>query len=223
MRFIFISLVVANLAVAIWGVFLKGAPDQAAIEAPQSSSVSKAAFDGRDDKAQDGTAGGAALSQDGVPLCELVGPFPDNSVAEDFVDRLLSIDVKSKLQTVELPAGSSFWVHLAPEESREAAFRRLAELQAQGVESYVIGSGELKNAISLGVFTVENLANVHVEKLKPLGLEAIKTEFERQEIELWVEIQAEEAKKMSESTWSRMLKGLSSQERRQNYCLPVAS
>ena len=225
MRWIFFSLLVANLVVAVWGIFFKQ-PSQNMSAAYPPASVSKSAvvLSAKDEQGigSGDELEGSSESRESV-LCELVGPFNDVSVAENFQKRLASIDVISSQQEVELPAGASYWVHLAPESSREADFRRLAALQAQEIESYVIGSGELKNAVSLGVFSVESLANARVEALKAAGLEPVKSVFERKEIELWVEIPPEEAKKMSDLTWERMLEGLSSQERRQNFCLPVAS
>jgi len=223
MRLIFFSLVAANLALAAWGLFLKSPSESSAGTASSAVATRSSGPKIVGQGAEPVAGGGSGVGVQGPKLCELVGPFGDESSAADFVNRLASIDVASTVQTVELPAGSSFWVHLAPEESRDAAFRRLGELQSQSIESYVIGSGELENAVSLGVFTVEHLADSHMEKLVSFGLDPIKTEFERKELELWVEIQPLDAEKMSDLTWSRLMEGLSSQERRQNFCLPVAS
>ena len=156
-------------------------------------------------------------------LCELVGPFETLSGAEDFTQRLSSIDIESKVQSIELPAGKSYWVHLLPEPSSEEAYRKLADLQSQNIESYVIRKGDLENAISLGVFTYEELAMRKLESLKRKGLDAKLREVQRTQTEIWVEISPGEAEKMSTLTWERMLNGLSSQERRQNFCLDVAS
>ena len=223
MRYIFISLVFANLCVAIWGLFFDGSESNAVDPVSSASSVSKSATDKVLHNYEESADAASAENSASPKLCELVGPFESDSNAEDFVARLKSIDIRSAIQSVELPAGSSYWVHLPPEESREAAFRRLAELQSQKIESYVIGSGPLANAVSLGVFTIEGLADEHLVSLNSLGLQALKTEFERKELELWVEIQPLEAEKMSDSTWRRMLDGMTAQERRQNFCLPVAS
>jgi len=224
MRLIFISLVVANLSVAVWGMFLRG--DVAKQERPSVVSASKTeASDSASLGIGPRTAGGEGEREGEVtsPLCELVGVFEGSSAAESFVQRLASIDVAASVKRVELPAGVSYWIHLPPEDSREAAFRRLGDMQSQGIESYVIGKGVLANAVSLGVFTVERMADARFEAMKKMGLNVQKTEFERKDIELWVEISPQEAKKMSELTWSAMLEGLSNQERRQNFCLPVAS
>jgi hypothetical protein len=223
MRFIFLSLVLANICVAVWGLFFKGAESPL----PQKADAVPAVVKTASGLTSDSIEGSGKVANEGeAPAsgrCELVGPFLSDDEASSFVNKLASIDVLSRVQSIELPSGVSYWVHLAPEESREAAFRRLAELQSQNIESYVIGRGPLANAVSLGVFTVESLAEFHIEKLSKLGLAPLKTEFERSDNELWVEIERAEAEKMSEMTWSRMMDGLSSQERRQNFCLPVAS
>jgi len=51
-------------------------------------------------------------------LCELVGPFSDNDDAAVFAERLRAIDIVSSVEPIELNAGSSYWVHLQPEEKR---------------------------------------------------------------------------------------------------------
>ena len=218
MRLIFFTLMFANLAVAVWGLlFLSPSSGASPSLASQPSVVAKTpneliALDG-----------GAGSDKNAKKLCELVGPFNADVDAKNFVERLSAIGVGAEMKSLELPGGLNYWIHLPPESSREAAFRKLADLQAQNIESYVIGRGRLRNAVSLGIFSQEPIAAEHLAKMRAAGLDAQRTVFERKELELWVEIPPTEADKMSSITWSRMLEGYSAQERRQNFCLPVAS
>jgi len=223
MRLVFISLIVANLSIAVWGAFFRSAPEESQSASVVSTATFKAGASSQVVSSQDGDESAKDEESVSEGLCQLVGAFEGADAAQSFVQRLASIDIKAQIKNVELPAGVSYWVHLEPEETREAAFRKLAELQSQNIESYVIGKGVLANAVSLGVFTVESIADAHFAELTKMGLEPIKTEFERKDLEVWVEISSSEARKMSELTWARMLDGLPKQERRQNFCLPVAS
>ncbi|WP_143247620.1 SPOR domain-containing protein [Agaribacterium haliotis] len=218
MRYIFITLVLVNLALALWGGFFLGEPEPSVGTVPELAPVLKTVSQEAKAPIYSGDEESPARR-----MCELVGPFADDPDAAAFVERLRSIDIEAKIEQMELPAGQSYWVHLAPEDSEQAAYRSLASLQAQGVESYVIAKGQLKNAISLGVFTYIDLANKRVESAKELGLDAQISTMKRTQIETWVVIEPVFAEKMSELTWERMLQGMSSQERRQNFCLPVAS
>lgn len=219
MRLIFISLLVINIVIAAWGLFVKK------VEAPEVSQASS--LDGGQLPAVI-AASDVWLNNDqghGKPsaLCEMIGPFDTREGADDFIQRLDSIGVAGLLNELELPAGESFWVHLPAEVSPEAAYRRLSELQAQGMESYVIRKGELENAISLGVFTFKDLAERRRKEIAALDLAAEIRVVKRTEIEMWVILKEGEEQKMSEFTWGRVLDGLKLQERRQNFCLPVAS
>lgn len=222
MKLIFLTLIVINALIAIWGLFIReqvvvglGGPSQPVIEAQvktitstNPSSVSAAG---------DGSAGNEKR------LCELVGPFSGDEDADVFAERLRAIDISSSVDHIELSAGSSYWVHLSPEETKAAAYRKLAELQSLKIESYVIGSGDLQNAVALGVFTKEQHAEKTRDSLVEQGFSPVITVKARTEIEIWITIQPEFAEKISEITWQNLLEGMTSQERRQNYCLPVAS
>lgn len=215
MRLVFFSLVLLNLGILIWGLFIRDSGETALSEQVGSmQATANSAPDPSDVNAE---------GEESRALCELVGPFPAQERADSFQERLDSIDIRAQVLSLDLPAGTSYRVYLAPLESAEAAHRKLAELQAKGVDSYIMRKGSLTNAISLGMYTRENLANEQVARISAMGLEPVKEVIERTQIEIWVMLEQGEAEKMSPSTWENMLSGLDAQERRQNFCLDVAS
>lgn len=156
-------------------------------------------------------------------LCDIVGPFESKVVANDFIERLKAVDVSSKEKELELPAGMGYWVYLEPLSNRREALRMLSELQAKRIDSYVIPRGDLANGISLGMFSKKALSDARVKKMKSIGLEPLVEEIERTYRELWVMLEPGESSKMSQITWDRVMEGINELERRQNYCLDVAS
>lgn len=164
-----------------------------------------------------------APMSDGKPLCEMVGAFAAKRAAVDFVERLLAIDVRSEVKELDLPVGEGYWVYLKPTESRKEAYRKLGEIQSRGIDSYVIPKGDLENGISLGVYSQKSLAKERVRKMKVKGLEPLLKEIERTYREVWVMLKHGEGLKMSNLSWERALKGENNLERRQNFCLDVAS
>lgn len=160
---------------------------------------------------------------DGKPLCELVGPFGDMEKAEEFIEKLKGVEVSGGVKEIELPSGTGYWVYLKPLRNRKEALRRLSELQAKGVDSYVIPKGELENGISLGMFSQKGLADARLKEMSAVGLEPQLKEIERSYREIWVMLNQGEGAKMSKYTWENLLKGINMLERRQNYCLDVAS
>lgn len=156
-------------------------------------------------------------------LCELVGPFESREVARDFIARLEAIEVVSSERDIELPAGPGYWVYLQPKASRREALRMLGELQSKRIDSYVIPKGDLVNGISLGMFSKKTLSEARVKEMRAIGLDPKVEEIERTYREVWVMLNPGEDSKMSKLTWERTTQGIKDLQRRQNYCLEVAS
>ena len=236
MRWVFFSLVGANLLVFAWDMMFSGS--QLSVKAASQPSPFRnlpelrllgevgdleqlEQIEEEQIPTQEPTFDTTAV--DKKTLCEMVGPFKEKARADEFISRLSAIDIGSLVKELELPNGPGYWVYLKPEDSRRAALRRLAELQARGIDSYVIPKGELANGISLGMFSQENLAKSRLSEMVAIGLDAQLETIERTYRETWVMLNPEEDKKMSNLTWERVLEGLDRLERRQNFCLDVAS
>lgn len=239
MRWIFLSLLIFNVLALVWGwlgdgtqvrVSLSTTPfsyghvntlqllteidGSALVEVPGLAAAKEAARS---------VVSSNIPTKDGRSLCEMVGPFKDRQQALDFVERLAAMDVDAEVKEVELPAGSRYQIYLPPEESHKAALRKLTELQAKQVDSYIIPKGELENGISLGMFSKKNLAEQRLRDMRGIGLVPEMNIIERTYWELWVMLAPGEGGKLSKLTWSRAMEGINNLERRQNFCLDVAS
>jgi hypothetical protein len=153
----------------------------------------------------------------------MVGAFAESVAAEGFVEYLQALEVGASVRELEVPDGSGFWVYLRPEISKQEALRRLYELQAKQVDSYIIPRGELANGISLGMFTRKELALQRQNELDGLGYRAEILEIERSLREIWVVMPLSEAEKLAASLWQELLTRHSGLEKRQNLCPGVAS
>lgn len=156
-------------------------------------------------------------------LCTFVGPFPKMLRAEYFVERLEALDLEPTLQELRIPGENGYWVYLPPLETRKIANVMWRELQAKGVDSYVILKGELENGISFGMFSQQKLAERRQKDMKASGYEAELQEITRSYKENWVVLPPGQAKIVSPEAWSQMLSSEEGLERRQNFCSPVAS
>lgn len=91
--------------------------------------------------------------------CPAVGPFGEDKKDAERVARALgSAGVGGAVRQVELRAAAVFRVYIPALESREAALRKLRELHAKGIDSFVVVEGSDANAISLGSFTSRDSA-----------------------------------------------------------------
>lgn len=156
-------------------------------------------------------------------VCLMVGAFASVEEMQQFVLRLAALDVRAFEHAVELSAGEGYWVYLRPLVNRNEARRRLAELQARGVDSYIIPKGELENGISLGVFTRRDLAEARLAELSRQGLSPKLHNIERSYRELWVMLGEAEEHKLADSVWRSLMQENISLQRRQNLCSDVAS
>lgn len=244
MRWIFISLLVFNAAAFCWGWFFESPSATTETQSAKPfaykhvqslqllSELPPASVAGVDAETADQSAKINAVSgssrqppikKNNKPLCALVGPFKDREGAAEFQQRLSAMDIRSNVKDVELPAGLRYQIYLPPEVSQKAALRKLAELQAKKIDSYVIPKGDLENGISLGLYSQKDLADQRLGEVQAIGLPAAIKVIERTYWEIWVMLEEGEGEKMSELAWSRVMDGINSIEKRQNFCLPVAS
>ncbi len=154
--------------------------------------------------------------------CQLIGPFAELLHAEYLVERLAGLEVEAVIKNIEIADGKNYWVYLKPEMSEKEALRKLYEVQAKSIDSYIIPTGELANGISFGQFADVKEATDRVEKIRSQGYAAEIKEIPKSHSEVWVEIKDKSEQKISAEQWLELLKEENGIERRQNYCLGVA-
>jgi hypothetical protein len=152
----------------------------------------------------------------------MVGPFKDLLPAEYFVEHLQALEVLGAVERLEVSSGAGFWVYQPSRASRKEALRRLHELQAAGLDSYVIPKGELENGISFGFFSDRRGAEARLAEVGALGYEVLLKEVARSYEEIWVVLTALESTKIGDELWLKLLNREAGLEMRQNFCPGVA-
>lgn len=112
-------------------------------------------------------------------LCLNFSPFERKSDAQILQQRLLSLGVNARIKEFSDPIGVDHWVYLEPSASRDAAFRQVRELQARGIDSYVITVGDLENGVSLGIFSERTSAQGILDRVARLGYSPLIKRLER--------------------------------------------
>jgi hypothetical protein len=161
MRVLFAVLVVANLLLAAYALF-----------APQPHSPDAALLDSqlKADQIRVVPPRPAVIpSRQGA--CIEWGAFSavELPVAQEAIAALA---LGSRMSPVQVQAVASWWVYVPPLKSRAEVERRIAELSEQGVDEYfaVETGGEMRNAISLGIFKTEEAANSYLQALRSKGV-----------------------------------------------------
>ncbi|HEY6530086.1 MAG TPA: hypothetical protein VIZ65_15455 [Cellvibrionaceae bacterium] len=213
MRWIFFSLFAANLGIFLWWQAVKpqaravshtyvtpagvgpiqllsetgNAPANAAT--PSSAESPQAAADPAAVNLQDTASAPPAVdpkSADVRTQCVLVGPYDTNELAQQALQKLHAKEIKAHLYEMELSVPGGYQVYLDGFETRAQAKKRLDELQAGGIDSFIVPKGEFINTIALGSFDQESAAKGQQEKLAAAGVNSKVRESKRPILELWV-------------------------------------
>lgn len=156
-------------------------------------------------------------------FCTMIGPYSQLLQAEYAMERLVALGAEARVVPIEVREGESFWVYLPPQSSEKEALRRLYELQKKNIESHVITKGELTNAISFGRYADYVEAEARSAEIQKQGYQVAIKMFPKMIQETWVVIDGAIAEKIDDTVWADLLSKESMLEKRQNFCLGVAS
>ena len=114
-------------------------------------------------------------------------------------------------------------MNIPPLATRKLALKKLRELQAKKIDSFLVTEGELANGISLGFFTNKSRAEAVYKQRKAQGYEPEIKQVPRSHVEIWLVSSQAEGEKISDKLWKTIKEGNSDLERRKNYCNTIAS
>jgi hypothetical protein len=101
--------------------------------------------------------------------CWFVSGFDEKKAADEAVAAIQSAQFEAHVETLEVDDRSDYWVHVGPFVSRDRALAVLLDLRGKNIDSFLIGDGELKNGISLGLFSQKSSAERLAKRHKAIG------------------------------------------------------
>lgn len=120
--------------------------------------------------------------------CRSLGPFADKAQARRALSLVETAGIAAQLRISKDARRKAYWVLLPPAESRQAALEHIARLKQLQVKDYfLVATGEMTNAVSLGVFSKFESAHRRIKEMQKLGF---RPEFRPVELpvrEYWVE------------------------------------
>jgi len=194
MRYVFFSLLVANLAYLAWAGFMREA-DTVAPRTVRSASEADTIYllsenrhdDSREERLNRVISNPVRKDESARHDCLAIGPFPDLFSGQAVVDQLLALDIESELRAVDQATGESdYRVLIPPAPSLQEAFRKLRELKSRDIDSYVITQGADALGISLGVFSSRVAAEAMRALREKEGYEVEIVEIPRLAREFWL-------------------------------------
>jgi hypothetical protein len=187
MRWVFFSLLILNVVYLVFGLVMRGA-------APPQRSVSQAASIAPASLvllSEAGTVPTAPLPTSAIPpLCPVIGPWERRAEADQILQTLRRVGYLGSVEQVQVARDRLHWVYLPSSADKAQALRLLRELQAKGVDSFVVADGADANAISLGYFSSADSARGLMVKMQTSGYPAEIRETSRESTEYWLRIVA---------------------------------
>jgi len=122
--------------------------------------------------------------------CFTLGPFVQASTAGRTAETISELGVTVNRRQTEQRRPRGYWVYLPEFKTYKAAQNRVKELQNKGLNDlFIMGDGEHKNAISLGLFKNRVTADERLEQVKKMGL-SVKMETQYRVTKLaWLDIE----------------------------------
>ena len=123
------------------------------------------------------------------PACFTLGPFKKTLTANhaDEAISILGVAVKKRQISQRRPRG--YWVYLPAFKTYDAARKQVKALQKKGLKDlFIMGKGQHKNAVSLGLFKREGAADERFQLVKKMGLSVKKeTQFRVRKL-VWLDM-----------------------------------
>lgn len=137
------------------------------------------------------------ISAPGIPdnlqqeriMCFSYGPFTDNRQTEDLMEWFQDhrVAIQQRLETGQ--EHQLFWIYLKPQASRDNAMQAIEDLKSKGITDYrLIETGDLRNAISLGLFSTQASVNRRLNELKNKGYQPVVIPYRDAKAIYWLDV-----------------------------------
>jgi hypothetical protein len=123
------------------------------------------------------------------PVCFTLGPFGTTATANHADEAISALGVAVKQRRTEQRRPRGYWVYLPSFKTYEAARRQVNLLQKKGLKDlFIMGKGEHKNAVSLGLFKREGAAEERYQLVEKMGLSVKKETQYRVRNLVWLDM-----------------------------------
>lgn len=131
-----------------------------------------------------------AQSFPGGDKCISIGPFSDETRFRETETWFITHDIPVHKRAEEVRTQERYWVYLEPRNEKEAK-KKLEELKRKGLKDYyLVSKGDMKNAISLGLFSSQDAVNRRLVELEREGYHPVVVPQHKITQVYWLDIQA---------------------------------
>lgn len=137
-------------------------------------------------------------------LCVSMGVFSSRSEAQQLQQRLLALAIQSSVISRAGVDAEDYWLIMPAAGGQSGARQRLSQLQAEGLDSFIITQGPLADSISLGVFAREDYALARQAQLQALGHDLKIERQAKPASEFLVQVSSEARRLVDQSLLARL-------------------
>ena len=131
----------------------------------------------------------ADTPKDITPMCFSFGPFPDDQQGKDLKAWFEGRQVFVQQRPEKDKENQLFWIYLAPQDSLGGAMQAIEDLKEKGIKDYrLIETGDLRHAISLGLFSTQASVNKRLNELKGKGYRPIIVPYRKVNLIYWIDV-----------------------------------
>lgn len=132
--------------------------------------------------------------------CYSIGPLTEDAQIAAMRSWLVAMGGDPALRVDERRELERYWVYLPPLDSREQAAKMVERMRAQGIEDVIpIFTGEMANAVSVGVFSRRSSLERRLQQLRALGYEPSIAPRYSAESTWWLDVTFEEGGRLTQN------------------------
>ncbi len=145
-------------------------------------------------------SGSQTVSEAHLPQCRSLGPFEQRNKAEEIKKLLQEQGLFLSLRVSNEARRKGYWVYLAPLASHADARKTAQKLKKEHriKDIFIVGTGDIKDGISLGVFSKFELAYRRQSEIRKLGFDAQLKDVKLPAKEYWLDWPQKSAAELSE-------------------------
>jgi len=121
--------------------------------------------------------------------CYTFGPIEEDALAVGISDWFNSRRATTHVRFSDERGRQLFWVYLAPKATGDDTMNIMTDLKSKGIVDYrLIDKGEIRNAISLGLYSGRESLNSRLGELKQQGYQPVVVPYEDGKRVYWVDV-----------------------------------
>lgn len=122
-------------------------------------------------------------------MCFSYGPLANINQTNDLANWFQEHQVTIKQRLESGQEHQLFWIYLKPQASRDSAIQAIEDLKSKGITDYrLIETGDLQNAISLGLFSTQASVNQRLNELKDKGYQPVVIPYRDAKAVYWLDV-----------------------------------